>query len=413
MKFNSEKIKNLFLILSWALYDLANQFFALNVVSLYFVRWITLEKQAPEIFYSIAFGISTFFVATSAPILGAISDITARRRPFLIYLTILSIIFTTVLGISGNIFLGLLFFVIANYGCQTAIVFYNALMVNITPPKKIGLVSGFGKMMGYTGAIIALYLVKPIVLKSGYQATFLPTGILFLIFSLPCLIFIKDKQPQAELALSSFLKKDKIIGIFKTLKATLSDTRQFPGLLDFLKSAFFGLCAVNAVVLFMSVYATRAFGLNEAEVINLITFSTFFALAGSLFSGFISDYLGHKRSLVGVFFLWGICFWVGACLKDTHLYWFIGALAGVALGSTWVVSRAMAISIVPKEKIGEIFGLFNLVGYLSAIVGALFWGTLLLFLYRFGELGYRATLLSLILFIVLGFVFLLRVPNKK
>jgi MFS-type transporter involved in bile tolerance (Atg22 family) len=73
----------------------------------------------------------------------------------------------------------------------------------------------------------------------------------------------------------------------------------------------------------------------------------------------------------------------------------------------------MAISIVPKEKIGEIFGLFNLVGYLSAIVGALFWGTLLLFLYRFGELGYRATLLSLILFIVLGFVFLLRVPNKK
>ncbi|MFH0913409.1 MAG: MFS transporter, partial [Candidatus Omnitrophota bacterium] len=192
MKFSSQKLKNLSLILSWALYDLANQFFALNVISLYFVRWLTIERQSPEILYSIAFVISTFFVAVSAPILGAISDITARRKPFLIYLTLLSIIFTMVLGVSKNIFLGLLFFIIANFGCQTAIVFYNALMVNIAPRGKIGLVSGFGKMMGYSGAVLALYLIKPIVLERGYQATFFPTGILFLIFSLPCLLFIKD-----------------------------------------------------------------------------------------------------------------------------------------------------------------------------------------------------------------------------
>ncbi|OGX19459.1 MAG: hypothetical protein A3K54_04975 [Omnitrophica WOR_2 bacterium RBG_13_44_8] len=95
------------------------------------------------------------------------------------------------------------------------------------------------------------------------------------------------------------------------------------------------------------------------------------------------------------------------------MYWLIGALAGIALGSTWVVSRAMAISIVPKEKIGEIFGLFNLVGYLSAILGALFWGGMVLFLSRFGALGYRITLFSLILFILLGLLFLLRIPSSS
>lgn len=404
--------------MSWALYDLANQFFALNVVSLYFVRWLTLERQAPEILYSIAFGISTFFVAVLAPVLGTISDITGRRRIFLIYLTLLSIIFTMILGVYKSIFLGLLFFVIANFGCQTAIVFYNALMVNIAPKQRIGLVSGFGKMMGYTGAIVALYLIKPIVLKSGYQATFLPTGLLFLIFSLPCMLFIKDKQPTRKLELSYFLRKDKLSEIFKTLKTTAFDTYKFPGLLDFLKAAFFGLCAVNAIILFMSVYATRAFGLNEAEVINLITFSTFFAIAGSLFSGFISDYIGHKRCLVGVFLLWGVCFIAGTFVRNIHWYWLIGALAGIALGSTWVVSRAMAVSIVPTERVGEIFGLFNLVGYLSAIAGALFWGGMLMFLSRLGEWGYRITLVSLTLFILLGFIFLLRIPevsvkNKK
>ncbi len=166
MKLNKEKIKSSFLILSWAMYDLSNQFFALNIVSLYFVRWLTLEKHKPEIFYSLTFGISTFFVAIFGVILGAISDITQRRRPFLVYLTLISIIFTVLLG-RDNIFLGLLFFAIANFGCQTAIVFYNAMMVNISPGNKIGLVSGIGKMFGYSGAILALYIFKPIVLKSG------------------------------------------------------------------------------------------------------------------------------------------------------------------------------------------------------------------------------------------------------
>lgn len=412
MKLNKEKINNSFLILSWAMYDLSNQFFALNIVSLYFVRWLTLEKQKPEIFYSLTFGISTFFVAIFGVILGAISDITQRRRPFLVYLTLISIIFTMLLG-RDNIFLGLLFFAIANFGCQTAIVFYNAMMVNISPGNKIGLVSGIGKMFGYSGAILALYIFKPIVLKSGYQATFLPTGILFLIFSLPCMFLIKDKSSKIKIDLIGFLKKDKIKGIFKTLKASAFGAQSFPGLLDFLKATFFGLCAVNAIILFMSVYATRVFGLDEAQVIDLITFSTFFAMAGSIFSGFISDYLGHKRCLVAVFMLWVICFLGGTFAKDIHFYWFIGAVTGVALGSTWVIGRALAIRLVPQEKIGEIFGLYNLVGYISAIAGAIFWGLILLILAPYGEWGYRVALLSLILFMGLGLIFLLRLPDKK
>ena len=143
MNFNKDKFKKGLLILDWGLYDLANQFFALNVVSLYFVRWLTLEKGMPEILYSLSFGISTFLVAISAPILGAISDLTQRRRPFLVYLTILSVIFTIALGWGKSIFIGLLFFIIANFGCHAAIVFYNALMVNVAPSDKIGLVFRF------------------------------------------------------------------------------------------------------------------------------------------------------------------------------------------------------------------------------------------------------------------------------
>lgn len=413
MKLNQEKIKTIFLVISWSLYDLANQFFALNVVSLYFVRWLTLEKNIPEIFYSLSFSISTFFIATFSPLLGALADITQRHKPFLVYLTLLSIVFTMLLSLSDNVSLNLLFFGIANFGCQLAIVFYNALMVGIAPREKSGLVSGIGRAFGYSGAILALYLIKPIVLKKGFRGAFFPSGFFFLLFSLPCLIFIKDKSPQDKINPIHFLKKEKIAGIFKELWRTAFNAPELTGLADFLKASFFSLCAVNAVILFMSVYATKVFSLSESQIINLVAFSTLFAIAGSIFSGMFSDYLGYKNYLIAVFILWNICFLSGALARSTHLYWIVGALVGIALGSTWVVARALITRLVPRKNMGEVFGLFNLVGYLSSIIGALFWGVILHLLSGWGELAYRITLLSLCFFITVGFIFLLRIPKEK
>lgn len=390
-----ESLKSKFLIGAWALYDLANQFFALNIVSLYFVRWITLDKGTPEIFYSISFGISTFFVAILAPVFGKFSDLTKKHRVFLTYFTLLSVIFTVVLGIPESISLNLLFFALANFGCQMAVVFYNALMINIAPRDKIGLISGLGRMSSYIGAILAMHLVKPAVLKSGYQAAFLPTGILFLIFSLPCLIFVKDKKLKQ-------IREIKLADLFAF------DAYKIYGLSNFLKAMFFGLCAINIIMLFMSVYVTTVFKLNEHQVINLISVSTVFAIAGSLFSGFISDYLGYRRSLCAVFILWAVCFSLGAIAKTTYLYLLVGGLVGIALGSIWAISRAIAIKLVPEEKIGELFGLFNLVAYSSAVVGALYWGILLLLLSPLGDLRYRIALLSLVLFMLLGLIFLFK-----
>jgi UMF1 family MFS transporter len=408
---NFNNLRKRFLILSWALYDLANQFFALNVVSLYFVRWLTLERNIPEIFYSISFGISLILVALFSPIFGTISDITHKRRSYLVFFTLLSIYFTSILGLSQSVFLALVFFAIANYGCQMAIIFYNAQLSDISPPDKIGLISGLGRMFGYSGAILALFIFKPIVLKSGYQAVFLPTALLFLFFSLPCMIFVKDKPFGKKINLNYYLKIEKIPLIFKRLKEFLLIAYKTPVLLNFLKATFFSLCAVNTVILFMSVYISRVFGLGESEIINLICFSTLFAIIGSFFSGIVGDLWGYRNCLIFVSCLWIISFLFGALARSIYLFWLIGSLMGMALGSTWTILRALTIRLIPRENAAEIFGLSNLVGYLSAIVGALFWGIIIWFLSPLGELGYRISLLSQVLFMVLGICFLLRIPK--
>jgi UMF1 family MFS transporter len=408
-------LKKTGLILSWSLYDLANQFFAVNIISLYFVRWLTLEKNAPQLFYSIAFGVSMFFIAVSAPVLGALSDARNRRMPYLIRLTLLSVIFTMALGLSENVFVALLFFAIANFGCQTAVIFYNALIIDIAPAGKIGLVSGVGRMLGYSGALLALYLIKPIVLKAGYRAAFLPTGILFLLFSLPCMIFIKDKTSTMKSGLDVTVKRkrQKAIETFGLLKGLIFSTDRLSSLANFMKSAFCGLCAVSVVILFMSVYATRVFKLNESQIINLVAFATIFAIVGSIISGYISDRIGPKISLIASFILWGIAIALGAFAATSSFYLLVGALVGITLGATWVLWRAMAVKLVSEERVGEMFGLFNLVGYLASMVGALFWGLVTLLLSRIGESGMRLALFSLNLFVALGLIFLLRIPKIK
>ncbi|MCM8758032.1 MAG: MFS transporter [Candidatus Omnitrophica bacterium] len=403
-------MKKKLLILAWALYDLANQFFAVNIVSLYFVRWITIERNVAEIFYSIFYSISTFLVAVSSPILGGISDFSQRRKPFLVYLTLLSIIFTLLLSSTDNVFLALIFFAIANFGCQTAVIFYNAIMVEFADSKDITVISGIGRAFGYIGAILAIYLVKDPIIDYGYRFGFLLTAILFLVFSLPCLLFIKDSSKE-NIDFFSFFKKERIISVFKRIRQLFNHCRKNPYLANFLKASFLGLCVVNAVIVFMSVYASRVFGLNEDELSKLIVFSTLFAILGSFSSGYLCKYLGYRRSLIIIFFLWMVSLVAASLIRTKTLFWLIGALVGLSLSSSWVISRAFLVKVSKKEDIGEIFGLFNFIGYLSTILGSLFLGISFLILIIFKEYGYRLSIFNLNIFLVFGLIFLLRLPK--
>jgi MFS transporter, UMF1 family len=381
-------------------------------VSLYFILWVTIEKSTPERFYSIFYAVSVFLIALLVPVLGAISDITRKRRAFLTWFTLLSVVFTIMLGLCTNVFLGLAFFAIANFGCQGAIIFYNAMMINVAPKGRTGLVSGFGKMLGYAGAIIALYLIRPIVEARGYQAAFIPTGILFLIFALPCILFVKDKNPQKGLNVMSFWTKKYIAKIFNSLKEVLLNSSQFPGLVNFLKAGFLGLCAIQVIIIFMAVYAKKVFALDDAHIVNLIMFSTVFAMAGSIVSGYISDRVGHVKSLMAIFVLWGVSFTLAAFLNIERFYWVIGALVGLSLGPTWVISRAVVVRLVPAERVAELFALFAIIGYLSGGIGAIFWGITLWLLSSLEVTGYRIALFSLNIFIAGGLVYLLRMGRE-
>jgi len=71
------------------------------------------------------------------------------------------------------------------------------------------------------------------------------------------------------------------------------------------------------------------------------------------------------------------------------------------------------VDLSPPEKVGEIYGLYNMGGKFGFILGPLVWGTIV---WAFGGLGllkYRIALSSLLFFIAGGLYLLRKVPSSK
>ena len=101
-------------IVSWALYDLANTIFSLNIVSIHFGLWVVNDMGGSDSFYAYANVGSMVLVLVTAPMLGTMSDQFGRRIPFLVATTCCCVFFTLFLGV-GGLFPSLLIFAGANY----------------------------------------------------------------------------------------------------------------------------------------------------------------------------------------------------------------------------------------------------------------------------------------------------------
>ena len=390
---------------SWALYDFANTIFSMNVISLYFALWVTVDHKGPDILYSVALSGSMLLVALSVPVYGAISDQTGSRRLPLTLLTVLSVIGTALIGQTDHLLTGIFFFVIANYCYQSSLVFYNGMLPSVAKGSHIGLVSGYGVSLGYLGSIAGLLLVKPFVESGGRSAAFLPTAALFLIFSIPCFLFVKDPKTSAR-------KKVHIGEVFKTLKQTLANASEYKLLLKFILIHFLILDVVNTVIAFMSVYANKVMHFTDAEITTFLISSTAAAMIGSYIIGWLVKHKGTGWSYALVLWLWVAALSIAILSQSQLMFWLVGPLAGMGMGGVWVVSRAYIVELSPPEKLGEFFGLYGLAGKAASILGPLLWGTVVWIFQDTQTFKYRAALTSLLI-ITIGTLFLFRSLRKQ
>jgi UMF1 family MFS transporter len=434
----------------WLSFDFANTIFSMNMVTFFFPLWLLDDLNCPDLAYSIGYSFSMIMVALLMPYYGHYSDIQQNKKSFLIRFTILSIIFTAFVGlnayITGNdplfggitakMFIALVFFSAANFFYEGGIAFYNALLRSVSSKENIGRTSGLGVGLGYVGGIVGLILAYPIVkgmipgIPSGREAAFIPTAILFFIFSVPAFLLVREKTFE-----KIYHQRLRFTEAFNNLKHNLKEARKYRGAFRFLVSNYFFEDAVVTAVIFMAVYADKVMGMTDRLKIELWIAATLSAAIGSVLSGKISDRFGPKRTMTAIITGWIIILSIISTITFHPLFWVAACFVGVFLGSTWTVARPLLNSLVPDERHGLFYGLYALSGRTAAVIGPLIWGLIVLFMKAdnplvklivslLRQLGidfsvetldtiqYRIAIVSLALLMIIGLVLLRKVPDR-
>ena len=410
---------------AWVLYDFANTIFSISILTLFFPAWVEGQVgSASGWLFNSATAASALLVFLTAPILGAMADLRQRRVPYLVVLTLASVFLTAGLDVAGGLVVGIALFVAADLAYQSAIVFYNALLPAVAAGRGAGRVSGYGTAAGYVGTILALVVLTWFVsdaeaLRSalgpfgGWMETgeepnsnaFLPTAVLYLLFSLPAFFLVPDPavRPPRPVALGA---------AYRDVVSTIKNLRGYWGVGTFILATVLYMDAANTTVSNMALYGRVVFGMDGTEIRNLLLFSTVFAIVGSTASGFATDSIGPKKTLLAVLALWLVAILLAATAPVPWVLFLAGPIVGIALGGTWTASRVMLVALSPPEKLGEFFGLFSLAGKVSAVAGPALVAILLL-VFGQGATAYRISVGSLSVIMALGFVFLWRVPDAR
>ena len=226
-------------IFVWSLFDFANTSFSIVVVTflyaVYFKKTVAQGLPIGDLYWSVGTSLSMIITAFIAPVLGAIADYSAGKKRFLLFFTILCIFSTSLLYFvdEGQVFWGVLIFVLANVGFEAGLVFYDAFLPEITSPKNYGRVSGYGFGMGYLGSLVTLAIVYPFIQSGNITTTFPVSAAFFLLFSLPLFLFLKDSRVEVQNK-QSYLK----IGISRVW-TTITHLKNYKNLAMFLLAYFF------------------------------------------------------------------------------------------------------------------------------------------------------------------------------
>lgn len=391
---------------AWALYDLANTTFSLNVVSRYLPLLVVQDLGGRDLDVSLAYSGAMVFVALTAPFLGALSDRSGRRLPFLAVATSCCIAATALMGLGKPAALVLLLFAIATYFYQAALVFYDALLANVSDESTRGRASALGVGLGYGGTIISLYAIAPIADQYGKAAAFPATALLFLVAALPCFLFVPDSG-------TGPLWGPGVVGAsVARVRATFRSLPTLPGVGRFLAAHFLYADAINTVILFMAVYVTKVGGFTSPEVTRLLALSTVFAIVGAFGAGPLVDRFGAKRALYCALTLWALGLGLACLAPGKAELWFVGPITGTALGATWAADRVLMFRLSPPASLAELYGIYGMVGRFAAITGPLVWGGVVYALEDHGALAYRAAILSLLTMLLAGAWVLRRVPAR-
>ena len=373
-------------VLSWACYDWANAAFATTVMAGFFPTFFRQYWSAgadittPTVRLGVANGLAGLIVAVLAPFLGVLADRTARRRQFLLAWSVLGAVATGALywvG-SGAWPAALVLFVLGIMGFNGAIVFHDALLLQVAAPGDYNRVSAFGYGLGYLGGGLlfsfnVLMVAHPAWFGLGsageaVRLSFIIVGVWWLLFSMPLALFVQE--PAATAAADSRRRSlGRALGAaWLELIDTLRVVRSQRALWLFLVAYWLYIDGVNTVIK-MAVDYGLALGLPATSLLKALLLTQFVAFPAAIVFGWLGTRWGARRGI-----LLGLAVYAGVSLGAMKLstvgeFFFLAVIVGLVQGGVQSLSRSLYGQFVPTGKSAQYFGFYNMLGKFAAVLG--------------------------------------------
>ena len=397
---------------SWVLYDVSNTIFFAGITGIFFPLWVVNDMGGSDV--TVGFTVAGAMLANLlvSPVLGAMSDGARRRLPFLAVLSMVAIASTFLLGTLG-LSASLALFGVSLVAMHTAVVVYNALLVEVSTEANRGLIGGIGVGVGYLGALLAVAIGLTLAESQGYVMAFRAVGAIMLALTLPVVFLLRERPREARRGRAGASAHGAISDAGRAVR----DARRYPGLLNLLVGRFFYYLAVQTASIFAFLYGTETIGFSETKVYVVLAIGVVTAIGSAPLWGRLSDRLGPFHAVRFVLAGWLVVLmctvaipWLGL---PRDLYWIVGPASGLLIAGTWVSDRPLLLSLIPEERAGQFFGVHSMTGRLATIAGPAAWGFIASRETWFGlgvglGLGQTAAVASLMVSAALALVFVWR-----
>ena len=360
----------------WVLYDVGNSAFTMMVSTIFPIYFNALAEGAwiSDVDYLAYWGyatsVCTLIVAILGPTLGAIADTKNFKK----------IIFSISMGIGvfGCILLGFLsswiwflgVFVLAKTGYSASLIFYDAMLTDVTEPERMDSVSSHGYAWGYIGSCIPFIACLGIVLGAGSLGigtqtsmilAFVITALWWLCSSIPLLRSYRQKY-------FSDADGHVVRNSFKRLGRTFIELTKEKHIFIFLLAFFFYIDGVYTVIDMATAYG-QALGLDSTGLLLALLVTQIVAFPCVLiFSRLVKKI--KPEAIITICIAAYFCIAVYAYWLDTQFdFWLLAVLVGMFQGTIQALSRSYFAKIIPAEKSGEFFGIYDICGKGASVIG--------------------------------------------
>ncbi len=427
---------------SWYVYDWANSAYVTTTLTVLFGPYLTVVAKraacpgqpsdaacrtnldvlgvpvSPGSLALYAVTATTLLSALLLPVVGAVVDRTGRKRTALGGFAWLGAAAASAMALvrGDNWVLGVVLMLVASLALGCSLVVYDAILIDVATADERDRVSSRGWAIGYAGG--GLLLALNLVLVQGHGAfglseeaavrlSLLSAGVWWGAFTLVPYLGLRDRPPRDVVPEPG---RGLLGAAFGQLVTTLRDLRRYPQTLRFLLAYLFFNDGIQTVIYAASIFAAEELGLPSGQLILAILVVQFVAFGGALGFGRLAGRVGAQRAILAGLVLWCLVVAAGYVLPAGRFVPFLAlaVLIGIVLGGTQALARSLYSQLVPLGREAEYFSLYQ-----AAERGTSWSGTLLFGLVFQLTHTYRAAIVALVAFFVLGGTLLARVDVRR